>query len=52
MLLQIFVDSHDTELINKYSKTIEEHNIKINNTNHIDTLDLIYITLKQNDLHQ
>ena len=36
MLLKIFVDSDDTELINKYSKSIEEHNIKINNTNHID----------------
>lgn len=36
MLLKIFVDSVDTELINKYSKSIEEHNIKINNTNHID----------------
>jgi dUTP pyrophosphatase len=36
MLLKIFVDSVDSELINKYSESIKDHNIKVENANHID----------------
>jgi len=37
MNLKIYVDSMDTELINKYTEAIEQHNLKIfNNLDHID----------------
>ena len=39
MLLKIYIDSNDVELINKYSEAIKDHNIKTflnNNVNYID----------------
>jgi dUTP pyrophosphatase len=38
MLLKIFIDSHDVELINKYSEAIKDHNTNmfINDINYID----------------
>jgi len=37
MNLKIYVDSVDTELINKYTEVIDKHNLKIaNNIDHID----------------
>jgi dUTP pyrophosphatase len=36
MLLKIYLDTNDTELIDKYSESIKNHNMKLHDINHID----------------